>query len=137
VRELAEQLRNGLDLVRTRWLEGNVRAGLGHHDEAVGCLNQVRSDFEQHKLPFDYALASLDLALVYQRQGRPAEVRELAEEMLEIFRAFGVDREAIAALILFRDAAQKEAITVDLVKRLQDYLEKARVNPKLRFEAEA
>jgi hypothetical protein len=44
-----------------------------------------------------------------------------------------VAREAIAALILFRDAAGKKAVTEDLLRRLQEYLKKARVNPKLRF----
>jgi len=135
VRELAERLRNDLDLVRTQWLEGNAVAGLGRRDEAIVALDQVRHDFVERKLPFDHALASLDLAQVYLKEARLADVQELAAEMVEIFQALNVQREATAALILFRDAAGKEAVTEDLLQRLQEYLKKARINPKLRFPA--
>lgn len=134
VRELAERLRNELDLVRTLWLEGNTLAGLGRREEAVAALEQVRRDFSERELPFDHALASLDLALIYLKEGRLAVVQQLAAEMLEIFRALEVQPEAIAALILFRDAAAKSAVTEDLVRRLQDYLALASRNPELRFE---
>ncbi len=132
VRALAERLQNDLDLIRTRWLEGNALAGLGRREEAIEALEQVRHDLR--KLPFDYALASLDLAQVYLKEGRLAEVQELAVEMLGIFEALSVQREAIAAVILFRDATAKGTVTEELVRRLQDYLSKARANPKLRFE---
>jgi len=133
VRELAERLQNDLDLVRTRWLEGNALAGLGRRDEAIAALEEVRHNLR--KLPFDYALASLDLAQVYLKEGRLGEVQELAVEMLGIFEALKVQREAIAAFLLFRDASAQGAVTEDLVRRLQEYLKKVRVNPKLRFEA--
>ncbi len=135
VRELAERLHNDLDLIRTSWLEAQVLAGLGRREEAMAGLEQVRRDFEKRGLAFDYALASLDLALVFREEERLSEVLELAVEMVEIFEAQGVHREALAALILFRDAAEKQAVTVDLVQRLQEYLKKARANPELRFEA--
>jgi tetratricopeptide (TPR) repeat protein len=135
VRELSERLRNDLDLVRTLWLEGNVAAGLGHRHEALGALEQVRRDFEARTLPYDYALASLDLALVYREEGRFTEIMTLAGQILKIFEAQRVHREALAAIVLFREAAEKEQITVDLVRRLQDYLSRAQRNPELRFDA--
>jgi tetratricopeptide (TPR) repeat protein len=135
VRELAERLRNDLDLVRTLWIEAQLLAALGRREEAVAALEQVRRDFDARSMPFDFGLASLDLALVYRDQGRLAEVQRLAAEMLKIFEATRVHREALAAVILFRDAAEKGEITIDLMKRLQDYLKKARTNPKLRFSA--
>jgi len=135
VRALAENLQNDLDLIRVRWLEGNALAGLGRRAEAIEALGEVGRAFVKRELPFDYALAILDLAQVDLKEGRLAEVQELAVEMLEIFEALHVHREAIAAVILFRDAAGKEAVTDDLVQQLQEYLRKARVNPKLRFSA--
>jgi transcriptional regulator with XRE-family HTH domain len=135
VRALAERLRNDVDLVRTLWLEGNVAAGLGHRQEALEALEQVRRDFEARTLPYDYALVSLDLALVYREEGRSMEIKALAGEILKIFEAQRVHREALAAVVLFRQAAEKEQITTDLVRRLQDYLSKARRNPELRFDA--
>jgi tetratricopeptide (TPR) repeat protein/transcriptional regulator with XRE-family HTH domain len=134
VRALAERLQNDLDLIRTRWLEGNALAGLGRRDEAIAALAQVRQDFVERELPFDYALASLDLAQVYLKEGRTTEVHELAGEMVKIFTALHVQREAIAALILFRDATVRGAVNENLVRSLQEYLGKARANPRLRFE---
>jgi transcriptional regulator with XRE-family HTH domain len=134
VRKLADTLKNDLDKVRTLWLEGNLFAGLGQHEEAAAALEQVRRAFEERKLPYDYALACLDLALVFRAAGRLADVQRLAAEMVEIFQAFQVQREAIAAALTFRDAALQGAVTETLVRRLQEYFPKVRANPKLRFE---
>ena len=134
VRLLAEALRNDLDLVKTVWLKANVDAGLGKRQEALDGLTQVRRDFEARSLPYDYALASLDEALLHRQDGRFGEIRALAEEILEIFRAQGAHREAIASMILFQEAAERERVSVALVRRLQSYLSRARNNPTLRFE---
>ena len=55
--------------------------------------------------------------------------------MLKIFETAGVHREALAAVVLFRDAATSGEVTVGLVRRLQDYLKQAQQDPELRFEA--
>jgi tetratricopeptide (TPR) repeat protein len=125
VRKLADRLGNHLDLVRTRWIEGTCAAGLGRREEAHAALEGVRQAFAQRNLPFDYALASLDVALLYREEGRFAEIKVLAAEMVEIFKAQQVDREALAAVILFKEAAEKEQVTAEMVKRLADYLRKA------------
>lgn len=134
VRRLAKLVGNEIDLLRTSWLEGSCAAGLGHRQEALAKLEQVRNEFEALKLPFDYALASLDVALLYREEGRFPEIKVLADEMLEIFKAQQVHREALGALILFQEAAEKEEVTVELVRRLQDYLSKASKKPGLEFE---
>lgn len=134
VRDIAERLRNDLDLVRTLWLEANVSAGLDRREEALTKLEQVRRDFEARLLPYDFALASLDVALLYRAEGRFPEIRTLAEEILKIFKSQGVHREAIAAVILFQEAAEREQVTAELVRRLQDYLSDVQKNPQLRFE---
>ena len=55
--------------------------------------------------------------------------------MSPIFRAQGVHREAIAALKVFRDAAEQEAATAELARRIVDYLCRARRDPGLKFQA--
>ena len=134
VRLLVEKLGNDLDLIKTVWLQANLDAGLGKRREALDGLEQVRRAFEDRKLPYDYALASLDAALLYREEGRYAEIKVLAQEILKIFQAQGVAREAVAALILFKEAAERERIPASLVLRLQDFLAKARSKPKLRFK---
>src|SRR6185436_4457790 len=134
VRKLAERLRNDTDLLRTLWLEGSCAAGLGRGEEGLAKLEQVRHGFEERGNPFDYALASLDVALFYRKEGRFAEIKALAAEILEIFKAQQVHREAIAAVMLFQDAAENETVTAEMVRRLKDYLSEARSNLQLHFE---
>jgi len=133
VQALAERLGEPLDLARCTWLYGQVHAGLGRREEALAAFRQVRRTFHEHELPYDYALVSLDLALVLLELGRTAEVAEVADEMVWIFEAQGVHREALAALRLFCEAAEREAATVELVRRVERFLRRAQLDPELRF----
>lgn len=135
VRDLARLLNEELDLTRVVWLEGRVAAGVGRTAEAISALQQVRRVFKDRDLAYDYALASLELAVLLLEQGRAAEVRGLAKEMLWIFRAQGVHREALAALRLFCEAAEKERATAELARRVVAYLHRAQHDPQLPFEA--
>lgn len=135
VRRLAEREGGGvIDRRRTRWLEATVAEGLGRHDGALVALEEVRKGFERDGLAYDYALSSLDAALLYRKEERFAEIKALADDILVIFKAQNVHREALAAVILFVEAAEKEQVTPELLHRLQGYLAKAKGNPGLRFE---
>jgi tetratricopeptide (TPR) repeat protein/DNA-binding XRE family transcriptional regulator len=134
VRELAVGLRKELDLVRVVWLTGRLHAGLGRTAEAHAAFEQVRREFTDRGMAFDCALVNLDLSVLLLEQGRAGEVQTLAEEMLWIFKAQGIHREALAALTLFREAARKEEATLKLVRRLIGYLNRAKSDPDLRFE---
>lgn len=135
VRGLVKLLDEELDLTRVVWLEGRVAAGVGRTAEAMSALQQVRRDFKARGLAYDYALASLEQASLLLEQGRAAEIRGLAEEMVWIFRAQGVHREALAALRLFCEAAAKERATAELARRVVTYLHRAQHDPQLPFEA--
>lgn len=134
VRELALALRNELDALRTLWLQAKVWAGLGHRDEAEAAFEQVRRELQAHTIPFDYALATLELAALNLEQGRTAEVRRLAREMYWIFNAEGMHEHALAAIAVFQQAAEQEAATVELTRRVLRFLERAQHDPELRFE---
>lgn len=105
---------------------------MGQKQEALLRLEQVRHSLEAY--PFDYALASLDAVLLYREEGRTSAIQSLSSSILKIFKAQNVHREAIAAVILFQEAAEQERVSAELVRRLQAFLSKARTNPKLRFE---
>ena len=133
---LTAQLDNKLDTLRLRWLQGQVAAGLGRAAEAVEALSQVRAGFADEGIAYDAALATLELAVVHLEQGRTREVKMLARQMAPIFKAQGVHREALAALKLFCEAAEKEAATVELTRRVVEFLYRAQHQPELRFEAQ-
>jgi tetratricopeptide (TPR) repeat protein len=133
VQALAERLGEPLDLARCSWLQGLVHAGLGRHEKALAAFRQVRRTFHEYRLAYDYALVSLDLSLVLLEQGRTAEVAELAEEMIWLFKAQEVHREALAALRLFCEAAERQAATAELIRRIERFLRRAQLDPELRF----
>jgi hypothetical protein len=60
-------------------------------------------------------------------------VKRLAEEIVPIFAAQDVHREAIAALMLFQEAARQEQLTIRAVREYVKYLREARTDPSLRF----
>ncbi|HEV8580944.1 MAG TPA: helix-turn-helix transcriptional regulator [Thermoanaerobaculia bacterium] len=135
VRELAMDLRNDLDLVRVTWLTGKVAAGARRAADARAAFEQVRREFTARGMAYDCALATLDLAALLLEHGETAEVRRLAAEMLWIFKAQGIHREALAALELFREAAEKDEATAELARNLISFLHRARRDPDLRFTA--
>jgi len=132
-RPLYVQLGDRMNLIRLRWLEGKIALALGRLGPAELLLQEVGRELAEIDLSYDAALVSLDLALLYTRQGRVAEVRRLAEQLIPIFQSRDVHREAIAALIVFQKAAEMERVTLGLVQELSDFLRKCRETPGLRF----
>ena len=126
VREMAVQQGNELDLLRVLWLSAKLAAGQGRMEEAIAGLEQVSRDFLDRDMPYDAALSSLDLSVLWLKAGRTAEVRELAVAMGAIFKAKKIDREALASLKLFCDAARQESATVELAQRVIADIERVR-----------
>jgi tetratricopeptide (TPR) repeat protein len=135
VEALAADLRTELDGIRTLWLKGRTWAGLGRREEALAALADVRRSFLIKEMAFDFALVSLELATLYLEQGRTRLVKELAEEMVWIFKGEKVHKEALAALALFRHAVRAEKAQAEWTRRMVKYLYRAQHNPRLRFEA--
>jgi tetratricopeptide (TPR) repeat protein len=102
-----------LNRLRLRWLEGRIALGLDDLETAAEHLNAVRQGFRLADQSFDAALASLDLALVYTRQGRTQEIIALAGEMIATFRALKIGREAIASLAVLRKACGQPAVSAE------------------------
>lgn len=134
VKALAAEVGNDLDRIRVRWLEGHIALGLGHLADAEKALTGARDEFVERSLGYDAALTSLELATLYAKQGRTGEMKELAQEMLPIFRARDIHREATAALIVFQRAAEAEKATLSMVQEISSYLRAARSNPDLRYK---
>jgi transcriptional regulator with XRE-family HTH domain len=137
VQELVIGLGNELDLVRVLWLSGRVAGGRGRRQEARAKLGQALREFAARGKGYDSALVALELAVLLLEEGRRAEVRALAGELLWVFTDKGIHREALAALTLFRRAVEAETLSLEQARRLLAYLERARHDPRLRFEGDA
>lgn len=135
VKEMTVLLGNELDFVRLRWLEGRVFAGTDRIEDAIAAFRQVRGEFAARGIAFDTALVSLELAALLAEQGRAGEVKDLARQTASIFGAQGVPQEALAALSMFRKAAEEETVTAELARNVLDFLHRAQHDPALRFTA--
>jgi tetratricopeptide (TPR) repeat protein len=134
VEALAKALGTEADAVRTLWLKGRTWSGLGHREEALAALEDVRRYFQTEQIAYDYALVSLELAALHLEQGRTRRVKEMAEEMAWIFKNEKVHKEALAALRMFQEAARMEKARAEWTRRMVKYLYRAQGNPRLRFE---
>jgi len=135
VRECATELGDDIFLIRTTWLEGRIAAGLGRPQEALRLLGEARQRFADRKMSYDVALALLEEAVLLLDEVRTAEVKALAGELTVVFESKGVHREALAALQLFQAAAEREAATAELARRVLGYLFRARHDEGLHFMA--
>lgn len=136
-RPLYLKLGDRMNLLRLRWLEGAVAFGLGRIEQAELAFREVRDAYVELELDCDAAVVSLDLAGVYAREGRSAELLQLAEEMLAIFHSHRIPREAMAALVFFCEAARQEKVESRLVQLVEDtasFLKLSRDNPDLQFQ---
>jgi tetratricopeptide (TPR) repeat protein len=121
--------------LRLTWLRGKIAAGRGESDAAEKALLEARDGFMAAGHGYDAAMVAVeDLALLYLREGRTADVKRLAEEIFPIFQSQDVHREAVAALRLFQEAARQEQLTVQGVREYVRYLREARTDPALSFQ---
>ncbi len=132
-RALARRLGNRLDGLRVGWLAAKVAAGLGRSVEAVAGFERVCAGFERQGIAYQAALVTVELAEVHASLGRTADVKALARASAPIFRRHGVHREARRALELFGRAAEEERVSVELIRGLLGYLQRARWDRTLRY----
>jgi tetratricopeptide (TPR) repeat protein len=123
-----------LNLLKLRWVEGKVHAGLGRFKRAETIYCSVRDEFLRLERNYDAAVLGLDLAALWLRQGRAAEVRTLAEEMYETFELLEVHQAAQHALYFVREACRWQRLTVPMIQRVRSFMEQVTRNPELRFE---
>lgn len=110
--DLYAQFRDPYTRLRLLWLEGKIAAGFGRLEEAETAFLATRNGFILQGGGYDAAIVSMDLALLYAKQGRTAELRQLAGEMHEIFAVEDVQQGALAARLLLEDASKKETLAM-------------------------
>ena len=137
MRGLYDRHAGRIDRVKLVWIEGRIAAGLGEIEWAEAALQRARQDLDAAGLGYRAGLITLDIAALRLVEGRSAEVRRLVEEMLTTFRAVGVDREAIAALLVLREVARQDRATVELLRSVSGLLLHLEGGPARRLDPEA
>jgi tetratricopeptide (TPR) repeat protein len=123
-----------LNLLRLRWVEGQIHAGLGRLAKAENAFREVRKGFQDHDLEYVAALVGLDLAAVWLREGKEREVHALASQMLTTFELVGVQEEAFKAMRLLQTSCEKRTVTLQIVEGVRAFLDRLQNEPRLTFE---
>ncbi|HSG41113.1 MAG TPA: hypothetical protein VLE27_15855, partial [Thermoanaerobaculia bacterium] len=95
-----------LNLLKLRWLEAQIHAGLQEFDRAERGFLEVKQGFLEVEKPYDAAVASLDLATLWLHQGRTTDAKAASLEAYEIFRSLGIPRESTGAFLVLTKAFQ-------------------------------
>lgn len=130
------RLQNALDTLRLSWLEGRVAKGLGQIERALAHFETARQGFAIRKIAYDQAQVTLEMAELLAGEGRTAEVKALAQDLVPAFQAQGVHAEVARAIRLFHQAALQEKVSAELIRQMVRYLDRARGNPEMRFQAD-
>ncbi|HEY2739875.1 MAG TPA: hypothetical protein VGK45_15815, partial [Thermoanaerobaculia bacterium] len=120
-------------LLKLRWLEGKIFAGLRKHRRAEGILSEVKQGLLQHNRHYEAAIVGLELAAVSLRQRKTDEAEKLAVEALETFQDLKVAYEARKAVRYLREAFRQKAASAGMVQAVVQFLQKLDRNPTLSF----
>jgi len=118
-----------IDQTKARWLEGRIALSMGDPAVADQAFREVRADYEEIGLPYDMALVSLDLAALWLDQGRTREILALLDETISVFRERGIRREAVAALLMLREAFGREQVTRAVLQAVATELDRLESEP--------
>jgi tetratricopeptide (TPR) repeat protein len=134
-RPVAMELGDKIDLIRLTWVEGRIQVGLGHRAAARFLLEQAQARFAKEGMAYDVCLAAMEIAGLMLDEGKSAEVKAMTLELAEAFESEKVHHEARKALDLFRKAAEREAATAELARRVLSFLFRSQHDPALRFSS--
>lgn len=118
LRDAFVRMAKPLDLLRLEWIEGKIAFGTERTVEAESIFRKVQREFLDKRMGYDAALVSLDLAILYAQEQRTGELKRLAVEIMPLFEARDVHREAMATLVIFQKACEQERLTVQLATQL-------------------
>lgn len=119
--------------VKLRWLEAQISSGFRDWAYAEKLFCEVRQAFEEERMGFHAALASLDLALVWMHLGRYEEATAVVLEAHDIFVDLRIQREAFGAMMVLKEAFERQLGTIGLLEDAVEFLRRWYVNPDERF----
>jgi tetratricopeptide (TPR) repeat protein len=126
---LAEVRAGRIDKIKLAALDGRLAVAVGDFEHAEHVFLKAKKAFEQAGLFYHAALAGLELAAVWFRLGKTAEVKGIVGELVTAFSGVQVEREAIAALLMLHKALARDRATFDLLRQASAALERLAGKP--------
>jgi hypothetical protein len=112
--------------LRLRRAEAAIARARQQRESAEQSLRDAARGLLQANLGCDAALAFLDLAALYQEQDAAASLRRLAADLLPVFSAPDLERDAFEALLRFQRACAGDRLTAAFVHQVAARIESAR-----------
>jgi tetratricopeptide (TPR) repeat protein len=122
-----------LNALKLRALQGLISAGLHEWSSAEAAFTQVKVGFEEAGMGLHGAVASLDLALILMQQGRYEETAAMVADAVDLFVALGIQREALGAVLVLREAFERRVATLGLLEDVVEFLRHCQIDPNARF----
>ncbi|MEE8523758.1 MAG: AraC family transcriptional regulator [Thermoanaerobaculia bacterium] len=97
--------------IRFRWIEGVLLRDLGRFAESERVLLEARDEFSEIDDAISAALVCLDVADLYCRQSRTADLEKLGASLVSLFGSLQHHREALVALRLLHQAAEERRVS--------------------------
>jgi tetratricopeptide (TPR) repeat protein len=115
--------------LRLRWSEGLIARGFHRLDEAEEALLEVQRELVRRQMGYDAALVAIDLGMIYLETGAAKPLRRLAADLLPVFAAKDLSKEAFACLLLYQDACKSARLTSRLARELALFMREDRQRP--------
>ncbi len=113
IRNLYQNCKDPLILLRAIWQEGQLLREIGHLHNAEVALLRARRGFEEAGLAYEMALVCLDLGEVYWKLELFDKLRDTLDQAVPILRSLQLDREVLASLLRLQQAAERESAGAD------------------------
>jgi hypothetical protein len=122
------QFNDPLTTSRRIWAEGLIAREIGEDlGLAERLLTQAADRLAESGYPMDAALAGLDLVTVYARRGQSSEVLRVASNLIGMFQMRDMNPEALAALKMVHEAAEREAVNLSLLAQVSEKVRASQV----------
>ncbi len=112
-RKLLSRRPRSLQKLRLIWLQGMIYMRFGSTRRGETAFRTARKGFLAIEASFEMALVSLDLGRYLYQSHRFEELRALAVETHELFKASHADERARQALKVWKDAVLAESVSVE------------------------
>ena len=116
-RPLIEEIGGAVDQPKLRWVEAKIARAAGRHHQAERAFREIRRGFSDERMPYYVALVNLELCAIWLHARRTEELRAAVGEALATFLGLGIEREALASVILLDQAVQQDRATLEMLTR--------------------
>ncbi len=107
---------------RRCWAEGLIARELGELEKARLLLVGAAENLAANGYGFDAVLAGLDLVAVHAKQGNAEEVLRVASHLLQVFQLHNVRPEALVALCMVQEAAERRELNRGILAQAAEIL---------------